>query len=163
MAAAGLCAVLGGSPEQVEEAAEIAMEHSLGMTCDPVLGLVQVPCIERNAMGASKALNAVSLVMKSPATERRSMLSYDAVLRVMKVTGQEMSAKYRETAQGGLAADYEAKLESQPETWEQVQNIMGMKRIQAGPRRRETRTLSYSESMDMRRQMSIKAGDLGHC
>merc|ERR1712039_445234 len=112
-------------------------------------GLVQVPCIERNAMGASKALNAVSLVMKSPATERRSMLSYDAVLRVMKETGQEMSAKYRETAQGGLAADYEAKLEIEPEKWEKVQETMGMKRIQVGLR--ATRTITYAESTDMRK------------
>jgi len=163
MAAAGLCAVLGGTPAQVEEAAEIAMEHSLGMTCDPVLGLVQVPCIERNAMGASKALNAVTLVMKSPSTERRSLLSYDAVLRVMKETGQEMSAKYRETAQGGLAADYEAKLAAQPEKWAQVQDLMGMRRVQVGPRRRETRRISYSESMQMRRELSGKIGDLGHC
>lgn len=163
MAAAGLCAALGGTPEQVEESAEIAMEHSLGMTCDPVLGLVQVPCIERNAMGASKALNAVSMVMKSPATERRSMMSYDAVLRVMKETGQEMSSKYRETAQGGLAADYEAKLQTEPGKWEKVQEIMGMQRIQIGPRRRPGRSISYEESVTMRRQLSLKAGDLGHC
>merc|ERR1712039_1131780 len=126
-------------------------------------GLVQVPCIERNAMGASKALNAVSLVMKSPATERRSMMSYDAVLRVMKETGQEMSAKYRETAQGGLAADYEAQLEKEPETWRKVQETMGMNRIQVGPRRRLTRTITYSESINMRKQLSMKAGDLGRC
>merc|ERR1740130_126664 len=66
MAAAGLCAALGGTPDQVEEAAEIALEHSLGMTCDPILGLVQVPCIERNTMGATRAMNAVCLVMRSP-------------------------------------------------------------------------------------------------
>merc|ERR1719436_512463 len=83
MAAAGLCAALGGTPEQVEEAAEIAMEHSLGMTCDPVLGLVQVPCIERNTMGATKALNAVCLVLRSPLTVRRAMVGYDDVLRIM--------------------------------------------------------------------------------
>merc|ERR1712151_340651 len=95
MAAAGLCAVLGGTPGQVEMAAEIAMEHSLGMTCDPVMGLVQLPCIERNTMGATKALNAVSLVMKSPRT--KPMVGYDDVLRVMKATGKDMSARYRET------------------------------------------------------------------
>merc|ERR1719436_1386484 len=87
MAAAGLCAALGGTPEQVEEAAEIGMEHSLGMTCDPVLGLVQVPCIERNTMGATKALNAVCLVLRSPLTVRRAMVGYDDVLRIMNETG----------------------------------------------------------------------------
>merc|ERR1719436_635485 len=76
MAAAGLCAALGGTPEQVEESAEIAMEHSLGMTCDPVLGLVQVPCIERNTMGANKALNAVALVKRAPQTRRTAMMGY---------------------------------------------------------------------------------------
>jgi len=152
MAAAGLCAVLGGTPEQVEESAEIAMEHSLGMTCDPVLGLVQVPCIERNAMGAGKALNAVSLVMKAPKTQRRSMLGYDDVLRVMKATGKDMSVRYRETAQGGLAADYEALLQSEPEEWKMVQEMMGTKRIQVGPRRRPARKVTYEEAADLRKQ-----------
>merc|ERR1719436_1636782 len=77
MAAAGLCAALGGTPEQVEEAAEIALEHSLGMTCDPILGLVQVPCIERNTMGATKAVNAVCLVKRAPSDKRQGLLGYD--------------------------------------------------------------------------------------
>eukprot|EP00443_Scrippsiella_acuminata_P048628 CAMPEP_0115207396 /NCGR_PEP_ID=MMETSP0270-20121206/20695_1 /TAXON_ID=71861 /ORGANISM="Scrippsiella trochoidea, Strain CCMP3099" /LENGTH=592 /DNA_ID=CAMNT_0002620989 /DNA_START=83 /DNA_END=1861 /DNA_ORIENTATION=+ len=161
MAAAGLCAVLGGRPEQVEEAAEIALEHSLGMTCDPVLGLVQVPCIERNAMGAAKALNAVSLVMKSPVTRRRSMLGYDDVLRVMKSTGDDMPAKYRETAQGGLAADYEAALERQPDRWKEVQEMMGASRIQFGPRRKATVLVKYEEVSHL--DVPRPPRDLGKC
>jgi len=161
MAAAGLCAVLGGTPEQVDEAAEIAMEHSLGMTCDPVLGLVQVPCIERNTMGASKALNAVCLVLKSRATQRRSMLSYDDVLRVMKATGQDMSARYRETAQGGLAADYEAMLEADAERWESVQRVMGTKRVQLALPRAEARGLAYEDPEFVPR--SVTYPDLCKC
>jgi len=157
MAAAGLCAVLGGTPEQVEVAAEIAMEHSLGMTCDPVLGLVQVPCIERNTMGACKALNAVSLVMKSPATKRPGLLGYDDVLRVMKATGKDMSARYRETAQGGLAEDYEEWLRSQPETWDEVQKMMGVNRILLGPRRQPRRKVTYTDLDEMRKLPSMKA------
>merc|ERR1712019_101859 len=126
MAAAGLCAALGGTPEQIEEAAEVALEHSLGMTCDPVLGLVQVPCIERNAVGANKALNAVTLVLRAPKTRRAPMMGYDEVLRVMKETGEDMNSKYRETAQGGLAADYEAWLRKQPkEKSDAIQESMG--------------------------------------
>lgn len=158
MAAAGLCAVLGGSPAQVEEAAEIAMEHSLGMTCDPVLGLVQVPCIERNTMGANKALNAVALVKKAPATKRRSMVGYDDVLRVMKKTGEDMSSRYRETAQGGLADDYEEYLKSQPETWKEVQKMMGVDRVLLGPRRQPKRKVTYTD-LTMMRKKSGKGRD----
>jgi len=110
------------------------------MTCDPVLGLVQVPCIERNTMGAAKALNAVCLVLKSPATQRRSMLRYDDVLRVMKVTGEDMSSRYRETAQGGLAADYEALLGAEPARWEAVQRMMD---AAPGPPRSRARKVAY--------------------
>jgi L-serine dehydratase len=156
MAAAGLCAVMGGSPEQVAEAAEIAMEHSLGMTCDPVLGLVQVPCIERNTMGANKALNAVSLVMKAPATNRRAMIGYYDIIRVMKKTGEDMSAKYRETAQGGIANDYEAYLKGQPELWEEVQKMMGVGRVLAGSRRKPKRKVTYEDLEVMRKMSSHK-------
>jgi L-serine deaminase len=101
MAAAGLCQVLGGSVGQVLMAAEIAMEHHLGMTCDPVGGLVQVPCIERNAMGATKALTACYLALESDPTHARVPL--DAVIRSMWATAQDMSSKYKETSEGGLA------------------------------------------------------------
>jgi L-serine dehydratase len=101
MAAAGLCQVLGGSVGQVLMAAEIAMEHHLGMTCDPVGGLVQVPCIERNAMGATKALTACLLALESDPTHARVPL--DAVIRSMWATAQDMSSKYKETSEGGLA------------------------------------------------------------
>mmetsp|Transcript_1514 Transcript_1514/g.3190 ORF Transcript_1514/g.3190 Transcript_1514/m.3190 type:complete len:728 (-) Transcript_1514:58-2241(-) len=161
MAAAGLCAALGGTAEQVGEAAEIALEHSLGMTCDPVLGLVQVPCIERNTMGATKALNAVSLVLRSPISKRRAMLSYDDVLRVMKKTGMDMGSAYRETAQGGLAADYEASLQSQPEKWAEVKALMGVKRIQVGPRITPRKVISYEEVAEIRR--AIPHLDLSVC
>jgi L-serine dehydratase len=100
MAAAGLAEVLGGTPEQVENAAEIGMEHNLGLTCDPVGGLVQVPCIERNAMGAVKALNAARLALSG---DGRHAVSLDRVIRTMRETGRDMSAKYKETARGGLA------------------------------------------------------------
>jgi L-serine dehydratase len=102
MAAAGLCAVLGGTPAQVENAAEIAMEHNLGLTCDPVGGLVQVPCIERNAMGASKALVAARLALQG---DGRHLVSLDAVIETMRQTGADMSEKYKETATGGLAVN----------------------------------------------------------
>eukprot|EP00931_Biecheleriopsis_adriatica_P053062 TRINITY_DN30998_c0_g2_i1.p1 TRINITY_DN30998_c0_g2~~TRINITY_DN30998_c0_g2_i1.p1 ORF type:complete len:612 (-),score=137.74 TRINITY_DN30998_c0_g2_i1:81-1886(-) len=148
MAAAGLCAVLGGTPAQVEEAAEIALEHSLGMTCDPILGLVQAPCIERNSMGATKALNAVSLVLKSPPSKQRGMLTYDGILRVMKETGESMDRRYRETALGGLAADYEKSLESNPELQTAVQECMGFSRIQHGTRRRLKREVTYKDLTD---------------
>jgi L-serine dehydratase len=102
MAAAGLCAVMGGSPEQVENAAEIALEHHLGMTCDPVGGLVQVPCIERNALGAVKAVTAASLAIKG---DGRHFVPLDAAIETMRQTGIDMSAKYKETSQGGLAVN----------------------------------------------------------
>lgn len=100
MAAAGATAMLGGTPHQIEQAAEIGIEHHLGMTCDPIMGLVQVPCIERNAMGAVKALNAVVL---SLASDGHHLVSLDKALEVMKQTGLDMNQKYKETATGGLA------------------------------------------------------------
>lgn len=100
MAAAGLCAVRGGSPPQIENAAEIALEHHLGMTCDPVNGLVQVPCIERNAFGAIKAWAAASLAIHESG---RHFMPLDNCIAAMKQTGLEMSEKYKETALGGLA------------------------------------------------------------
>ena len=100
MAAAGLAAVLGGSPGQVENAAEIAMEHHLGMTCDPIAGLVQVPCIERNAMGAVKAINAARLALAGDGTH---LVTLDRVIATMKATGADMHHKYKETSLGGLA------------------------------------------------------------
>jgi L-serine dehydratase len=100
MAAAGLASALGGTPEQVENAAEIGLEHHLGMTCDPIGGLVQIPCIERNAMGAIKAINAASLALSGDGTHR---VSLDEVVATMRQTGLDMHDKYKETAQGGLA------------------------------------------------------------
>ncbi len=100
MAAAGAVAMLGGTPDQMEMAAEIGIEHHLGMTCDPIKGLVQVPCIERNAMGAVKALNAAALSM---ASDGAHLISLDKALAVMKQTGLDMNRKYKETATGGLA------------------------------------------------------------
>lgn len=102
MAAAGLCAVLGGTNEQIENAAEIAIEHHLGMTCDPVAGLVQVPCIERNAMGAVKAVNAASLAMRGDGTH---FVPLDTAIETMRQTGVDMLSKYKETSQGGLAVN----------------------------------------------------------
>ena len=102
MAAAGLAEVTGGTPRQVEQAAEIGMEHNLGLTCDPVGGLVQVPCIERNAMGAVKAVNAARLALCGDGTHS---VSLDRVIRVMRRTGRDMSAKYKETSRGGLAVN----------------------------------------------------------
>jgi L-serine dehydratase len=102
MAAAGLAAALGGSNEQVENAAEIGLEHHLGMTCDPVGGLVQVPCIERNAMGAVKAINAASLALMG---DGEHFVSLDAVVETMRQTGEDMQSKYKETSQGGLAVN----------------------------------------------------------
>ncbi len=102
MAAAGLCAVMGGTPEQVENAAEIALEHHLGMTCDPVGGLVQVPCIERNALGAVKAVTAASLAIKG---DGKHFVPLDAAIETMRQTGLDMSEKYKETSQGGLAVN----------------------------------------------------------
>ncbi|MDX1451757.1 MAG: L-serine ammonia-lyase [Oleiphilaceae bacterium] len=103
MAAAGLCQVMGGTPEQVENAAEIALEHHLGMTCDPVKGLVQIPCIERNGFGAIKAYTAASLALKGSG---RHMMALDNCIEAMRQTGQEMSDKYKETALGGLAQSW---------------------------------------------------------
>ena len=100
MAAAGLCAVLDGTPEQVENAAEIALEHHLGMTCDPIKGLVQAPCIERNAMGAIKAVSAASLALSG---DGRHLVSLDACVETMRQIGRDMDVKYRETSRGGLA------------------------------------------------------------
>ncbi len=102
MAAAGLCAVLGGTPEQVENAAEIALEHHLGMTCDPVRGLVQVPCIERNGLGAIKAVSAASLSMRG---DGQHLVSLDACIETMRQTGRDMHEKYKETSLGGLAVN----------------------------------------------------------
>ena len=102
MAAAGLAAVLGGTPEQVENAAEIALEHHLGMTCDPVAGLVQVPCIERNALGAVKAVTAASLALKGDGTH---FVPLDACVETMRQTGLDMNERYKETSEGGLAVN----------------------------------------------------------
>jgi L-serine dehydratase len=100
MASAGLAEVLGGTLEQVENAAEIGMEHNLGLTCDPVGGLVQIPCIERNAMGAIKAINATRLALQG---DGQHYVSLDQVIQTMRRTGADMSTKYKETSQGGLA------------------------------------------------------------
>ena len=102
MAAAGLCAVMGGSPEQIENAAEIALEHHLGMTCDPIRGLVQVPCIERNGLGCIKAVSAASLSLRGDGTH---LVPLDAAIETMRQTGVDMSEKYKETALGGLAVN----------------------------------------------------------
>jgi L-serine dehydratase len=102
MAAAGLAEVMGGSPEQVENAAEIGMEHNLGLTCDPVGGLVQIPCIERNGMGAVKAVTAARMALRG---DGRHHVSLDKVIKTMKETGRDMSVKYKETARGGLAVN----------------------------------------------------------
>jgi L-serine dehydratase len=102
MAAAGLCEVLGGTPRQVENAAEIAMEHNLGLTCDPVGGLVQIPCIERNAMGAVKAVNAARMALNG---DGRHIVSLDQVIATMRETGADMQSKYKETSLGGLAVN----------------------------------------------------------
>ena len=102
MGAAGLAAVLGGTPEQVENAAEIALEHHLGMTCDPVRGLVQVPCIERNGLGAIKAVSAASLALRGDGIH---LVSLDACIETMRQTGRDMHEKYKETSLGGLAVN----------------------------------------------------------
>lgn len=102
MSAAGLCAVMGGTSEQVENAAEIALEHHLGMTCDPVRGLVQVPCIERNGLGAIKAVSAASLALRGDGTH---LVPLDACIETMRQTGMDMSEKYKETSLGGLAVN----------------------------------------------------------
>ncbi len=102
IAAAGLTAALGGSNEQVENAAEIGMEHNLGLTCDPVGGLVQIPCIERNAMGAVKAINAAHMALSG---DGRHKISLDKVIETMRQTGADMQSKYKETSLGGLAVN----------------------------------------------------------
>lgn len=102
MAAAGLAEVMGGTPAQVENAAEIAMEHNLGLTCDPIGGLVQIPCIERNAIAAAKAINAAKMALWGDGTHR---VSLDEVIVTMRETGKDMSSKYKETAMGGLAVN----------------------------------------------------------
>jgi L-serine dehydratase len=102
MAAGGLVSALNGTNEQVENAAEIGMEHNLGLTCDPIAGLVQIPCIERNAMGAVKAINAARLAMRGDGTHK---VSLDQVIATMRQTGEDMSAIYKETSQGGLAVN----------------------------------------------------------
>jgi len=109
MAAAGLTAALGGTNEQCTIAAEIGIEHHLGLTCDPVAGLVQIPCIERNTMGAIKAINATKLALRNE--EGKSMVSLDRAIAVMKQTGLDMKNKYKETSKGGLAAEFEKDLE----------------------------------------------------
>ena len=103
MAAAGLAEVLGGTALQVENAAEIAMEHNLGLTCDPIGGLVQIPCIERNAIGAVKAINAARMALRG---DGRHTVSLDAVIETMRQTGADMHSKYKETSLGGLAVNY---------------------------------------------------------
>jgi len=102
MAAGALTQVLGGTIGQVENAAEIGMEHNLGLTCDPIGGLVQIPCIERNAMGAIKAINATRIALKGDGTH---FVSLDKVIRTMKRTGMDMKKHYKETSKGGLAVN----------------------------------------------------------
>jgi L-serine dehydratase len=102
MAAAGLTAALGGSNEQIENAAEIGMEHNLGLTCDPIGGLVQIPCIERNAMGAIKAIDASRMAMLGDGSHK---ISLDKVIATMRQTGIDMQSKYKETSKGGLAVN----------------------------------------------------------
>jgi len=102
MAAAGFCAVQGGTPEQIENAAEIALEHHLGMTCDPVKGLVQIPCIERNSLGAIKAVSAASLALRG---DGQHFVPLDAAIETMRQTGRDMHEKYKETSLGGLAVN----------------------------------------------------------
>ena len=98
MAAGALCEVVGGTPAQVENAAEIGMEHNLGLTCDPVGGLVQIPCIERNAMGAVKAINAARIALRGDGSHK---VSLDRVIKTMRDTGADMKTKYKETSRGG--------------------------------------------------------------
>jgi len=102
MAAGALCEVLGGSPDQVENAAEIGMEHHLGLTCDPVGGLVQIPCIERNAIASVKAINAARMALRG---DGKHSVSLDKVIKTMFETGADMNLKYKETARGGLAVN----------------------------------------------------------
>ncbi|MEL4358247.1 MULTISPECIES: L-serine ammonia-lyase [unclassified Luteococcus] len=105
MAAAGLCEVRGGTPAQVENAAEIGLEHNLGLTCDPVAGLVQIPCIERNAIAGTKAINAARIALRGDGTHQ---VSLDAAILTLRTTGADMSSDYKETSRGGLAVNYVA-------------------------------------------------------
>ncbi|GAA4763630.1 L-serine ammonia-lyase [Citricoccus nitrophenolicus] len=107
MAAGALCAVLGGTPEQVENAAEIGLEHNLGLTCDPIAGLVQIPCIERNAIASVKAINAARLSLAGDGTHR---VSLDEAIMTMRDTGRDMMSKYKETSRGGLAVNVAVNL-----------------------------------------------------
>jgi L-serine dehydratase len=102
MAAGGLCEILGGTPEQVENAAEIGIEHNLGLTCDPVGGLVQIPCIERNAMASNKAINAARIALRGDGSHK---VSLDKAIKTMRETGADMKIKYKETSRGGLAVN----------------------------------------------------------
>jgi L-serine dehydratase len=102
MAAAGLTEVLGGTPQQVENAAEIALEHNLGLTCDPIGGLVQVPCIERNAIASVKAINATQMALRG---DGQHFVSLDKVIHTLRETGRDMLDKYKETSTGGLAVN----------------------------------------------------------
>ena len=102
MAAAGFAEVLGASVSQVENAAEIGMEHNLGLTCDPVGGLVQIPCIERNAIAAVKAINAARMALRG---DGKHVVSLDNVIKTMRETGADMKIKYKETSRGGLAVN----------------------------------------------------------
>ena len=108
MAAAALAERLGGSAAQTAEAAEIAMEHHLGLTCDPIAGLVQIPCIERNCMGAVKAITAAGLALSRDPVEAK--VSLDDVIKTMWATAKDMDAKYKETAEGGLAVNISVNL-----------------------------------------------------
>jgi L-serine dehydratase len=102
MAAAGLAEVLGGTPDQVENAAEIGIEHNLGLTCDPIGGLVQIPCIERNAVGSIKAITAARMAVRG---DGEQFVSLDKAIKTMRDTGADMKDKYKETARGGLAVN----------------------------------------------------------
>jgi L-serine dehydratase len=106
MAAAAACQLMGGTPAQIEYAAEMALEHHLGLTCDPVCGLVQIPCIERNAVAAARAIDSATFAILSDGKHR---VTYDHVVAVMKETGHNLPSLYRETAEGGLAKHYRAK------------------------------------------------------
>src|SRR3546814_15731117 len=109
MAAAGLTAALGGNPSQIENAAEIGMEHNLGLTCDPIGGLVQIPCIERNAMGSVKAINASRMALQSDGKHR---VSLDKVIKTIRDTDSDMQAKYKATSSGGLEVNCSCYLRS---------------------------------------------------
>ena len=102
MASAGLAQIFGGTAQQVENAAEIGLEHNLGLTCDPIGGLVQIPCIERNAIAAVKAINAAQMALRG---DGEHFVSLDKVIHTMKETGKDMSEKYKETSTGGLAVN----------------------------------------------------------